>query len=384
MLSNRDITDLDASNPLDTGAAVPSRSVFEGDTLYELLHPPSPATNEHWAIKKALERIDQLKTSITEIAERDGVDLGEVEVFLNGSMATGLFTGVKPRQHSLNTDAPSCEMVVEADLRVLIGENADPHDPRVLAVMREALGGDDKIQSCASKVIMRWAAPINMSYFYQYEQIDDRTSFEWEVCINKKPYVEIAHIWDKIFAPHEIEWQLQGRSALRSMRVDLKDEFEPAKKVQCNECRWRIVGAYAVNDLHSKGQLIMDAGAEAAINAIPLKDQPPKMINFLIDAWLAGQSGMESLDRPLTPFLPQSMVRIADAAEYVESAVSTEQAEILRRLLVAPPAPTWVNLCGSVQEALQSRTQSGKSGRFVLEIESLANDKFRVTPHDLE
>jgi hypothetical protein len=339
-------------NSLNTSSGVQPISA----PILKLINLADPCPPDHWAIERAKERGKILKDDILSIANSKNFSIGSVDVILNGSMATGHFTGLKPREHSLNPYCPTqYTSVLEADLRILLEVGKNPHDPTICEIIREAIQKNGPIQSENLKTIDRWGRPIKMSYFYQYETLANGSDgLEWEICVNNHPYFEIAHVWQQVFTPDELAAQVKQREALRSMVVSRKLEFEPAKQLHCADCLWRAVAIFAIQDLVGASKIILDNIPTDFFPNLP-SSQRNTIIDELSKIWMAGE-GKEFMYKPLSQLPDISQKKIDLEIANTELALGPAIADGLRNQLSAIP-PRWTNVASEIQKLLAANPE---------------------------
>jgi hypothetical protein len=216
-------------------------------------------------------------------------------------------------------------------MRIIFPASVDPRDPDVIRVVAEVTGTEHK----ESKVIRRWNTDTPISYLYGYEDITDDLGFEWEVCLNRRPYLEIADKWKQVFLPEEIEYQANVRAFLRELRVDYATEFSTLKDIQIAECRYRIIAAVA---MARYCQTAPDADKILA-SGTPLFDQ--EVMEFaqpLASLWLNGHSGLVGLDRPSPIASDESVAKLEQGAPH---------------LLRPPTPPKWLTFAAAIQRNIR-------------------------------
>ena len=321
--------------------------------VFDLSALPQAVEQDHWAIQKAIDRVEELKVLIQEKATERGLDYADdIKVLLIGSMETGHFTGPKPKEHSLNPNCPY-DAVVEGDLRVIVPEHVDPHDQEAIDLVTDCLTEFGTLQKVETAKISRWDTDMHQTYFYQYDDIsgDASVGYEWEVCLNNEPYYEIADAWLEVFSKEEVEQQVVIRELLRHLEVPLSTEFNPTKKIHCSECRWRIVASYALGQLTEEMGLVLP---DSITKKLPFTGEPPKSIAWLVDMWLQGESGYSSVDRPTLTVVPAARTRIEEIADSVAQ-YDPELSSYLYGLLEPTQGPRWVRMANKIQRILKDR-----------------------------
>ena len=102
-------------------------------------------------------------------------EIGDYQLFLVGSLRTGLYCGPKPAWLSLNESCPF-ERVNELDLRILVGSDRDPH--KLAASIAVAFGTGATIELTRVDHWDRVGVPSAL--LYRYEAIDADVGLEWE------------------------------------------------------------------------------------------------------------------------------------------------------------------------------------------------------------
>ncbi len=300
-------------------------------TLSDLLSLPAafnfPQATIDFFVDKVHSVIPVWADKLTSLGFRD------FQICTNGAFATGHFRGPKPREHSLNDDVPpEFSRIIEGDMRIIFAEDVDPLDPGVIKAVSEVTGTSLK----ESKVIQRWNADTPISYLYGYEPVAGDLGFEWEVCLNRRPYLEIADKWRDVFTPEEVDHQANMRGFLRELRVDYATEFSTLKNIQVSECRYRIVSAVAM-----ASYLENATPAERAL-AEGMPDFGPEVRQFampLAKLWLGGHSGLSGLDRPSPVASDESVARFVTGAP---------------DLLIPPAEPAWLTFATATQNNIRS------------------------------
>jgi hypothetical protein len=313
---------------------------------------PVAVSADHWAISRAMERIECLKNALVQIGPSMGIDYAQdIRVILSGSMMTGHFTGPKPKCHSMNPAAPH-DRVIESDLRIIFPEHVDPHNGQALELVIAALKtfGPVAEESLQLK-IRRWEREIQMTLFFQYETIEDTEPvvFEWEICLNQEPYFEIADFWQAIFSAEEISKQVRLREVLRAVRAPLASEFNPTKMLHCQECRWRILASYAL-DLLARESMVKIP--HSILEQLPLRGDAPPAIKWLVPLWLAGETQLVVTNRPTRTLAEAAETRLMSLATSYEQQ-APDVAAFLRESVDLGPAPSWTEFALRVQKVLQ-------------------------------
>ena len=293
---------------------------------------------KQWAKDKVQEQI----AAWTQALEEAG--LTDFRIVANGSIACGHFSGAKPQTHSLNPKIPDhIDEVIEGDLRLILSNDQNPHDPRILEMVERITGSeidqDPDASEGGAKEISRWGHTIPIAYFYKYEDLGGGVAWEWELCINKEPYVEIASYWGDAFTPEEVNWQTELRDTLRAAGVDYRQDFLPMKNLQTSECRWRMIAAYALAHFLEHGEGSMADMYRSYQIDLPeaFKQEPHEMLKPMIHAFLAGDTdSFTSLMRP-----ESQVSRGVDAN--LEKIGEEELAQNM------PIAPEWVRFAESLQ-----------------------------------
>lgn len=323
--------------------------------VIDLSKLPHAVEQGNWAIQRAVDRVEDLKIIIEEKAKERGLAYAEdIRVLLIGSMGTGHFTGPKPREHSLNPKCPF-DAVVEGDLRIILPEYVDPHDPEAIDLVKDCLSEFGVLQKIETAQITRWDVEMHQTYFYQYDELspDGSVGYEWEVCLNNEPYFEIADTWQDVFTPDEIEQQVVIRELLRHLEVPLSTEFNPTKKLHCSECRWRIVASYALDRLANEAGLVLP---QDILDSLPYKGEAPRSVGWLVDMWLQGESGYSSVDRPTLTVVPACRNRIEEIADQSQ-AQDPELSEYLMTLVEPTQGPRWVRMANRIQKILKDKRE---------------------------
>lgn len=202
----------------------------------------------------------------------------EGEVFLVGSLETGLYTGPKPKTFSANPNCPY-PYVNEIDIRILpINMDLSSHEfDRWLYCL------DPSIEIRRTQTVHWDKTEVPMIAAYSYFE-DSGQAFEVEICINERPYVDIAPYWKALFNESEIENQRAVRRNLQSSTISFA-EYQDFKKLQTFEARWRLVASLAASTLNP-GE-----------TSFPVKKMPGDPVDSLVAKWLQGQRGHRTLDR---------------------------------------------------------------------------------------
>jgi|GEM_PF-4229200 len=254
----------------------------------------------------------------------------------SGAFGTGLFRGAKPREHSLNDEVPAnFHQVVEGDVRIVFPTKFHPWDRAVIKAVEDVTGCVFK----QSKSVTRWNREIPTSYLYGYEDLGNKTGFEWEICINQAPYLEIADKWQLVFTPEEVAWQADLREFLRGLKVDYSTEFSTLKEIQVADCRYRIVACTAMHLCYEQ----LPKAERLMLTDLPAL--PPDVSEFLkslVGLWLKGHSGLVGLDRPSPIASEVSVERLQEQAP---------------RLLNRPTNPSWLKTAMAIQRRIRAENR---------------------------
>lgn len=256
----------------------------------------------------------------------------------NGSMTCGHFAGPKPRSHSANSDRcpPQVEKIIEVDLRIIVPQDSDNFDPKLTAAVQEIVGGD--LPSVRAGT--RWNVDFRMPVIFGYERIDQETAIEYEVCINKEPYLELAGYWGELFTNRETNWQRDLRAELRAYGAGYQEALKPLKEAQVAECRWRMCASYGLARYLRSGGEISGFDSDALMANLPLTDNPHELLEPLVEAWSAGKREPRIIQRfPIT--IPAKIRELVG--------------EIDPKLLTIPEEPDWVKAAELLQKHLQGR-----------------------------
>lgn len=261
--------------------------------------------------------------------------LGKHELFLNGALKTGLYTGPKSKKLSLNQNCPY-DYVIEADLRLVLPEDKDPHDPRVLSYISEVF--EPQSPPVITHTYHWNRTDIPTSRFYNYQCIDANLGFEWELAVCRQPYVDIALFWQDLFSPEEIEWQKGLRATVYRLPNSLDEEYTSFKNKQNTEARWRLVALKSLEDLAHRGKLIDDLSLP---KTIPIGEP----VITMVQKWLAGETGYRTMERPLEFLTP----RIKEELRKYFPDINVQS------LGSPPPEPFWVTYASDIQQSLKAR-----------------------------
>ena len=233
----------------------------------------------------------------------------DIELQIGGSLASGLFKGPKPRQHSSNKRCPEgFDRIVECDGRILLksvpnGVSLSPHDPRVVRDFSEILRAQNSLPPERAN---RWGRDTEVSRIYTYRDLGKGTGLEFEMCIVPSYFVELATYWRFVFTEEEREQQSFFRAALRGLGAEKKD-VTSEKEPETVECRWRVISAYALTKLFSSGQLdifnevLKSDGVRqirSELSSGPFSRKPPQLLEPLVGDWIQGKSDKPGLFRP--------------------------------------------------------------------------------------
>lgn len=288
--------------------------------------------------------------------EQQGI--AKPEFILSGSLASGHFSTPKPRTSSYSPEVPAeFSTIVEVDTYLTLDPHEDPCDPLVIAKIERATGG----KFSESTEVTFWGAPMRVSFFYAYEGVGDTgVGLEWELCVTNKPFLEITDYWAIAFTPEETSWQKQIREHLKKIGADYKDEIVPIKALQCDECRWRVVGLHAHGEFlksqsaqidtqcgpsNATAQISVDAGHTPPPEFQQLTEVPAA-IREAVDQWLAGEADIRYLTREANPLATLSDERLMQIKETAPE-IST-----------IPPPPAWVVALAEFQEKIKKEKQS--------------------------
>jgi len=298
-------------------------------------------------------KVDQQIQEWTVGLEKGG--LRDFEICKNGAIATGLFRGAKQRNHSLNSTCPEeYSHVIEGDLRIILPENEDLEDKGLRELVAHVTGSQfEKVGTTR-----RWNQQIKMAFFYGYENLGKGLGFETEICLNTRPYLEIADSWPIVFSPEEVRWQADLRQLLRAADVNYA-EFTTLKESQVAECRYRIISAYALREYSRqdlsdevKNQIILPPNHEK------ISGETPQLVKPLVGRWLLGESGLSGYNaEELNKWIKGQLGDVGlDRPFQIASVHSiTKIAEINPSLLTPPPEPKWVTYASNLQKKIRAK-----------------------------
>jgi hypothetical protein len=274
-----------------------------------------------------------IQSRVVELDERlksaTGI-LGSCELHLIGALKTGLFFGPKRKQLSFNPDCPF-PAVIEADLKLILPADLNPHDDQIIEAVAAAFQPDFTPRR---RQFYHWdRTDISTTHFYRYDPLETGMGLEWELALNRKPYVEISLFWDKLFTPAEINWQRAMRQNVAELDVTVED-YMAFKNRQNTEARWRLVAGYALGKL---GQTMND------LPSIFTHQLPENPVARLVEKWLAGESGYRTMERP-TDLGPESVI------EKLREGLSVP---VFDKLVEPPPVPDWVCRAADIQSQLK-------------------------------
>ena len=278
----------------------------------------------------AYRKIETLKPNIAALLSDD------FEIYLIGSLQTGLYYGPKSSSFSSSPNCPYAK-VVEADIRLVIPENIHPHDETLLTKMADICGAESTVK----RHTVHWdRTDVEGSSLYWYDALESDTAFEWEFCINRRPYVEIAPYWEQLFTPDEVEWQRNLRQLVTT--IELPSEiYTPFKWKQTTEARWRLVASHALTQI--------DRTEKSGISdGIPVKSVPLPPVDRLVTLWLEGASGYRTMERPEN-FIPDEVL----------TRLKTKYDDAIIAPFLSPPAePEWVSKATRIQNQLKNPAQN--------------------------
>ena len=220
----------------------------------------------------------------------------EGEVFLVGSLETGLYSGPKPKALSANPNCPY-PYVHEIDIRILpvnVGLSSRELDQWLYSL-------DPSFEVKKTHTVHWDKTEVPMIAAYSYFE-DSGQAYEVEICINERPYVDIAPYWKVLFNESEIENQRAVRRNLHSSIMSFA-EYQEFKKLQTFEARWRLVASLAATTVNPG-----DA-------SFPVNKMPGDPVDSLVTKWLQGQTGYRTLDRlpcNRNPLIEPAWVEIAE------------------------------------------------------------------------
>lgn len=282
-------------------------------------------------VQKAFEIIDEaVEVWKDALGGAESVDLPELSACqweLGGSLATGTFSGPKPRRFSYNQVPVEFDWIIEADVRLLLPEGVHPHDDRLLDLLKDILGAN----GVSPKLhVPRWGVSVPTIGIYAYLPHIAGIGIEFEVSIyDQATYFEIASVWRDLFSREEILWQTLVREYLRGLD-DGAELLNKEKSRQLKDARWRLVGLLALAVLDDRG-----SGGDVYTLARKLQAlQPPDTVLALVERWLSGETGAVS------------GLEIPDEDDLI--ALRSHAPELLREL---PSEPSWVVTVRSVQQA---------------------------------
>jgi hypothetical protein len=250
-----------------------------------------------------------------------------ISVHLIGALRTGLYHGPKERAYSLNIQCPVMfSLLNEIDIRIILHEDQHPHDDEIIQVV-ESITGTRLTRKC---FVTRWHRRVPIAFLYSYEDLGNGLGMEWEVCINKSPYLETSLFWEDIFTHEEIAYQREIRKLLRSTSSNTPSDFTLLKEMQAAEARWRIVASFAM------AQWLKLQGTESTYTSPPLNGLPPHIAAPLVGMWLLGQTGISPPDQPsldLQKRLEEVTLSKLNSYEFPKKPLWVTQAEEIQYLI---------------------------------------------------
>lgn len=267
---------------------------------------------------------------------------------LAGSLATGTFWGPKDAKLAESEFCPPhIERIIECDLHYFLGTDVDPHAEEVVSYFEKAFGAR---RFSEGEFVSGWGLKAPLQRLFLYADIGNNTAVEFEIALAQWDKVpEISNYWKRVFTDKEITWQSELRAALRAWRVEPEVMWDE-KTHECDECRWRMVSAYALKTLLAEGQLKMrdpeeQRSLERAIGA-SFRGAPNPLVEQRVQEWLRGARGKGGLDRP--PGIMSTKARV-----YMEAFCPEK--------LKSPVAPFWVDIAATVQEDIRARIEGNPS-----------------------
>ena len=219
---------------------------------------------------------------------------------------------------------------MECDMRIVLPLHIDIYAPEVIKKFEGACDAEKKWTVMGD--VERFGRKIPSVRMYSYEEILPDLALEYEVCINNRPYYEIAKVWKQVFTPDEIAHQTEIRGAARNvMHVDYQTDYLAIKKQQCTECRYRLIANYWIQDHYPK----LLARGQEHLGFIPIKESRPEFINDLVEQWGRGKNRWAEMMQHPAP--------LSDRLQ------SRYRAHGLQYLMDAPEPPLWLTLAESLR-----------------------------------
>ena len=274
------------------------------------------------ARQRTLAKLDELRSALRPL-------LGpHFELYVVGALRTGLYVGPKPAARSPNAACPF-PRVIEVDLRLVL-HGAHPHDDAILSAIQTRLG----IPAARKTNTVHWhLQDVPMAVFYWYETITHDLAFEWELCVNASPFVDIAVYWEHLFTPDEQAYLKRNRAALANEDLPL-GAYIQFKRRQMAEGRWRLVASYALHRASRVGPLNCTA-------ATPITGLAPPPVDDLVAQWFRGDRTQPTLERP--GLMPSAAIRHM-----------LSKRDGLQRLGPLPREPDWVTVATQHQQEINT------------------------------